>query len=135
MFIPDKEQERARRAMPLVLVVEDDADIRLVMLEALHSAGYEAEAVAGGVHALERLRAGTQPQLILLDSNMAGMSGAAFREAQLQDPALAAIPVLLLSGGENLSDQAQAMRVNFLHKPFRLAELMSAVQQVCGPPR
>ena len=121
--------------MPLVLVVEDDADIRLVMLEALHSAGYQAEAVAGGTEALERLRAGTPPQLILLDSNMAGMNGTAFREAQLKDPKIAAIPVLLLSGGDGLSEQAQAMRVNFLPKPFRLAELMGAVQKVCGPAR
>jgi CheY-like chemotaxis protein len=121
--------------MPMVLVIEDDADIRHVMIEALESAGYQAEAVASGSAALDRLRAGIVPQLILLDSNMAGMNGAAFREAQLKDPDLAPIPVLLLSGGADLTEQAAAMRVNFLRKPFRLAELMGAVQQVCGPPR
>jgi CheY-like chemotaxis protein len=120
--------------MPMVLVVEDDADIRQVMLEALEGAGYQAEAVAGGAEALHRLRAGAMPQLILLDSNMTGMSGAAFREAQLKDPDLASIPVLLLSGAAGLSEQAAAMRVDFLRKPFRLAELVGAVQQVCGPP-
>lgn len=121
--------------MPLVLVVEDDADIRQVMLEALQGAGYQAEAVSGGAQALERLRAGAPPQLILLDSNMAGMSGAAFREAQLKDADLARIPVLLMSGAASLSEQAKAMRVDSLRKPFRLAELIAAVEQLCGPPR
>jgi CheY-like chemotaxis protein len=119
----------------MVLVVEDDADIRHVMVDALEGAGYQAEAVESGAAALSRLRAGAVPQLILLDSNMAGMSGAAFRAAQLKDPDLAAIPVLLLSGAAGLSEEAAAMQVNFLRKPFRLAELMGAVEQVCGPPR
>ena len=120
--------------MPMVLVVEDDADIRQVMREALEGAGYDVELVAGGAEALHRLEAGSIPQLILLDSNMAGMSGAAFRAAQLENPRLASIPVLLLSGAASLAEQAAAMRVDFLRKPFRLAELIRAVQQACGPP-
>ena len=117
----------------LILVVEDDSDIRQVMLEALQSAGYLAEAVPGGAEALARLRGGAvTPALILLDNNMAGMNGVAFRQAQLADPELAGIPVLLLSGAAGLAEQAAEMNVQFLRKPFRLAELLAAVQQVCG---
>jgi two-component system response regulator BaeR len=117
--------------MALVLVVEDDADIRQVMIDALESAGYEAEAVPDGRAALRRLRAGIAPLLILLDCNMAGMDGAGFRAEQMRDAAISEIPVLLLSGGADLSEQAVSMGVRYLGKPFRLSELIAAVDEIC----
>jgi CheY-like chemotaxis protein len=119
--------------MAIVLVVEDDADIREVMIEALAGAGHRAESAASGGAALTLLRdGGPHPELILLDSNMAGMNGPAFRAEQLRDPHLAQIPVLLLSGAADLSELAASMGVRFLRKPFRLGELIAAVDEICA---
>jgi CheY-like chemotaxis protein len=112
-------------------VIEDDADIREVMIEALVAEGHRAAAAASGTAALAQLRDGMKPELILLDSNMAGMNGAAFRAEQLRDPALADIPVLLLSGGGDLAELAASLQVQFLRKPFRLSELIAAVNELC----
>src|SRR3954470_3339684 len=76
-LLAEGRQRRSGR-MAIVLVVEDDADIREVMIEALAGAGHRAETAASGAAALTRLRdGGPRPQLILLDNNMAGMNGPA----------------------------------------------------------
>ena len=77
-----------------ILVVDDDPDIRDSLREVLEDEGYGTSCVANGREALDFLRSGKRPCVILLDLMMPVMDGWQFLEEQKRDPALAAIPVL-----------------------------------------
>src|SRR5437879_4549846 len=77
----DENGIRRARACP-VLIVEDDADLREMMAQLLLLEGFTAQAVGNGREALEYLRRGDAPQLILLDLMMPVMDGWEFRREQ-----------------------------------------------------
>lgn len=104
----------ARRA----LIVDDEAAIRRVLSAILRSRGWEVRTACDGREGLECLRSPWQPDLILLDWNMPVMDGEEFRRQQLADPALARIPTVLVSGVAGLSEQAAALNLRLLPKPF-----------------
>src|SRR5438552_202636 len=90
-----------------VLVVEDDADIRESLGTILEEEGYGVVTTRNGREALSYLRSGRpRPSLILLDLLMPVMSGAEFRAEQERDPALADIPVVVLSGDSRATERA-----------------------------
>ncbi len=110
-----------------LLVVEDDPDLREVLADVLRETGYEVAEAGNGLDALEHLRrAPARPDLIVLDLMMPVMDGWTFRETQLADDALAAIPVIVVSAVEpgTLSVDAR------LAKPFRVEELLAAIPRV-----
>lgn len=80
-----------------VLLVEDNADVRAGMVEWLQAEGFRVVAAENGRDALAQLRAGLKPALIVLDLMMPVMDGIEFREEQLNDAALADIPVVICS--------------------------------------
>lgn len=75
-----------------VLVVEDDDDVRDMMVELLEAGGYTALIARHGEEALAQLRAGQRPCIILLDLMMPVMDGWTFCDEVQKDPALAGIP-------------------------------------------
>ena len=84
--------------MSFLLLVEDDDDLREDFALILRSRGYRVEVAANGAEALARLRARAPlPCIILLDLMMPVMSGWELRSAQLADPVLAGIPVIVLT--------------------------------------
>jgi CheY-like chemotaxis protein len=116
-----------------VLVVEDDDDLRESLVELLQLEGFEVSASANGREALERLRAPGRPSAIVLDLMMPVMSGAEFRAEQLRDPALADIPVLLLTAAHDGRRQAEALRVaRYFAKPVAVEALLAALREHCG---
>ena len=122
----------------MVLVVDDDRDIRDAAVRLLRSDGYSAVAVENGREALGLLRSGTiHPRLIILDLRMPVMDGFAFRTAQLSDPALAPIPVVVLSAdGPHVPEAAERMHAAAaVEKPVDGDELLRVVDAVCGPAR
>jgi CheY-like chemotaxis protein len=117
-----------------VLIVEDDQDIRDSVANVLRDEGYVTTAVANGREAIEQLVAGCRPCLILLDLMMPVMDGWEFREQQRQDPALAQIPVVILSGDGNVRQKANSLDIpEYLVKPFKIDSLLSMVQRYCEP--
>lgn len=114
----------------VVLVVEDDEDIREVIGTLLQEFGYGVVLARNGQEALQRLRSGTcRPCVILLDLWMPVMDGWQFREEQQKDASLAAIPVVALSGtGEERSLDAAA----HLLKPVQFKPLVRTVERFCG---
>jgi len=82
-----------------VLLVEDEPAIALSLGDALREEGLAVATAQNGLEALQLLRNGLRPSVILLDLMMPVMDGASFREAQRRDPRLAAIPVVVLSAG------------------------------------
>src|SRR4051812_28977958 len=116
-----------------VLVVEDDAELREILVEMLEDHGYRATAAANGLEALQRLRGdGIRPCLILLDLMMPVMDGSMFWREKQRDPALAGIPVVVVSAYRDSFEDADLTGVKqFLTKPFDLRRLLSVVGEEC----
>jgi len=114
----------------MVLLVEDDVDVREAVTDTLEDAGYRVIAARHGQEALELLRnGGPRPCLILLDLMMPVMDGWQFRDLQSKDPALADIPVVALSAHGGLHALGAA---DHLRKPVQLRALMDVVERFCG---
>ena len=115
---------------PPVLIVDDDADTRSMVSFSLTHHGYTAVTAENGKDGLAKTRQ-HRPCLILLDLMMPDMDGAEFRRLQVADPAIAAIPVVLISA-HAVSDQvAEELGVRGLRKPFSIDELLAVVQRTC----
>jgi CheY-like chemotaxis protein len=116
-----------------LLIVEDEVDLRETLAEILRCHGFEPATAGSGAEALEVLRSGEAPRVILLDLMMPGMSGWEFRDVQLRDPALAAIPVVLVSGVSDLAEAAAATHAAaFLSKPLDIEVLVEVLTRYCG---
>jgi CheY-like chemotaxis protein len=116
-----------------ILIVEDDSDIRIDLSEILRDEGYEVAAASNGREALDWLRAGNVPCLILLDLMMPVMDGWQFRARQLKSPGMAMIPVVLLSGAGDLRKHATSLAAKgFISKPLELERVLGTVQQHCA---
>jgi CheY-like chemotaxis protein len=113
-----------------VLIVEDDADLREMMAQLLTLEGFHAATATNGREALDYLRKSPRPDLILLDLMMPVMDGWEFSKEQQADPAIAKVPVVVLTA----VDQARAKAVNaaaFLNKPLDFDRLLQLVRQYC----
>ena len=108
-----------------ILLVDDDEALRDVLTEALIDEGFTVSSSANGLEALTTLRAGLRPDVILLDLMMPIMDGWAFREEQSRDPALASIPVVVVTAVHSLHKPIDARAI--LRKPFKLDELLGVL--------
>ena len=112
-------------AVARVLIVDDELDIRETISEVLGFEGHEVFSASDGEQALVRCRQ-LKPDLILLDLMMPGMNGWDFRRAQLRDPEIAAIPVVVVSAVGRSGDLSAS---GFLPKPFGLDDLLAVVRR------
>jgi CheY-like chemotaxis protein len=117
----------------LILIVEDDTDIREDLAEILRAEGYEVATAANGEVACDWLwHAPALPDVILLDLMMPVMDGWHFRAEQLQDATLAGIPVVVLSGAGDVRREATALgAAGYVTKPFKLDSLLGVVHRTC----
>jgi CheY-like chemotaxis protein len=115
-----------------ILVVEDDADVRGALAVVLESQGYDVVEAGDGHEALHRLRSGASVCLILLDIFMPGMDGWTFRTEQMKDPALAGIPVLVITADSSAARTALAGgAISAMTKPIEFDRLLRLVEQHC----
>ncbi len=115
--------------MPSVLIVDDDLDIRREVSEILREEGFDVLIASGGAEALKVLGSSSPPPVvILLDLVMPRTDGWEFRRAQLADPRLASIPVLVFSSFDSgPRDVADLRAAGFVTKPFTIAQLLDAI--------
>jgi CheY-like chemotaxis protein len=116
---------------PLVLVVEDDEDIRDSIAENLEDEGYLVVTAAHGGIALDLLRQDApRPSLILLDLMMPVLNGWEFcAELRKQRPNID-IPIVVLSGDPHVEDHASSLgAVDALAKPISLERLVDVVRR------
>lgn len=112
-----------------ILVVDDTAEIRLLVTTILEQAGHEAVQAAGGERALEMVRQ-EPPNLILLDVMMPGMDGYEVCARLKSDEATRAIPVIFLSALDDSAAQTrgfEAGAADFVNKPISAAVLLARV--------
>lgn len=101
-----------------VLIVEDDGDVREAMTVLLEYAGYPSATAADGYQAIQMLRAGLRPDLIVLDLMMPVLDGWQFRAARRGCPDLATIPTIVCSAlGDAAHQAARLGAVAGLTKP------------------
>jgi DNA-binding response OmpR family regulator len=113
-----------------VLVVDDDPDSRLLLELALSTEGFAVQSAPNGAAALESART-FHPLVILLDLAMPVMDGFAFRAAQLNDPDIATIPVICVSGRHDAYDAARRLALaGCVGKPFALDEVIARVRRI-----
>ena len=112
-----------------VLIVEDDDDLRDMMAQMLTLEGFDAAAVANGREALEYLHSASPPNVILLDLMMPVMDGWEFRRQQKADPALAPVPVIVLSALDPARAAVDATA--FMKKPLDFDRLLELVRAHC----
>lgn len=109
-----------------ILVVDDDADLRETVQMLLELEGFAVTAAANGRAALERLRAGERPGLILLDLMMPEMNGWEFLQHARQDPNLGSIPIVIMTA-HGAADLPPVPAEDLLRKPFDAAKLLATV--------
>src|SRR4051794_9392013 len=80
-----------------ILVVEDDPDLRELLKQTLAGEGFDVETTSDGFMALNTLRTGPLPHLILLDVKMPKMDGWQFCQARRANSALSSVPIVILS--------------------------------------
>lgn len=115
-----------------VLVVEDHEDTRESLTLLLQAKGYTVDSARDGNEALQKLRCGGTPCLVLLDLHMPVMSGWQLRRKLLEDRDLASLPVIILSGEEDLEESAAALNVTaHLQKPVQLDRLYGLLEEYC----
>jgi CheY-like chemotaxis protein len=111
-----------------VLVVDDDAGIRLTLSEILESEGYSVRTAGNGRDAL-RVLSDWQPHVILLDLMMPEMDGWAFLHERQADAGLLRIPVVVMSAGYN--PHARPLKAEALvPKPFSIDDLLGQVESL-----
>jgi CheY-like chemotaxis protein len=116
-----------------VLIVDDDAAIRDALTSMLEEEGHRAVSAENGAVAMERLREGLRPCAILLDLMMPVMDGWDFRAMQRRDPALADIPIIVITAVGFRTDTilTQFGAVECVHKPPPPSALLDAVRRHC----
>jgi CheY-like chemotaxis protein len=118
-----------------ILIVEDDADLAAVVADVLEVAGYDVATAAHGREAVDRLRSGLLPELILLDLMMPVMDGWEFRAEQTLIPGASAIPVIALTADGDAKHKAVKLdAAGYLAKPVAMQRLLAEVERICGPP-
>lgn len=112
-----------------VLVVDDDADLRLAVTSALSENHYRVDQASDGEEAVNRVRAGHY-NLVLLDVNMPRMSGLeALKEIKAHDPS---IVVIILTAFSNIRDAVEATKegaYNYLEKPIKADNLVYLIDK------
>jgi two-component system, OmpR family, response regulator MprA len=113
----------------LLMVVDDDEDIREVAKLLLEIEGYRVATASDGADAWEQVNESERPSLILLDLMMPRMDGEQFIKALRASP-LAGIPVVIMSGQNAADDKAKELAADdCLTKPTDLEQLLLTIRR------
>ena len=118
--------------MARILVIDDEAPIRLLCRVNLEAAGMEIIEAEDGPSGLEAARS-ERPDAILLDVMMPGMDGWQVLEGLLEDERTREIPIVFLTARAELRDQARGLElggVDYVTKPFNPLELAPLVEDL-----
>lgn len=113
-----------------VLVVDDNQSGRQLLVDIIQSMNLDVIQAADGYEALNKARE-HQPDLLILDVNMPGMSGFEVVQQLKSDSLTAAIPILLLTALDNVDSRVQGLKLgadDYVTKPFNPRELMERVR-------
>lgn len=109
-----------------LLVVEDDPDLRQLVLYTFEDEGYEVSTAANGIEALERVET-EHPDVVLLDINMPLMDGATLAAELKRLPHTKDVALVAISAATNLRSHADMPVDSWIVKPFDMAQLLTVI--------
>lgn len=108
-----------------ILIVEDDADLRATLAEAMRDTGAEILVASDGLEALDRLRSGPAPAVVLLDLRLPQLDGQELLRELRADARFEHLPVITMTAGSSRAEDAEV--VAQLRKPLDLEGLLEIV--------
>ena len=118
--------------VPLLAVVDDDADVRVALTRLVSSAGFAVETFASGVEFLHSLQ-DHEPDCVVLDLHMPEMSGFDVQGALASGHS--ALPVIVITGHHTPESHARAIQLGakgYLRKPVNDSVLLEAIEKAIG---
>jgi CheY-like chemotaxis protein len=119
----------AKRPEKPVLLIDDNPDVRESMAALLEVDGYAVVAATDGEDALDYLRNGLEPCVILLDMLMPRKNGLQFRIEQLADPKYSTIPTIAYSADGGLESKAVVLGLPFIRKPDLPGRVLDVIER------
>ena len=122
------------RTTKTILLVDDEANLRILVRTTLDVAEYRIIEATDGTTALDLARQ-QRPDLLVLDWMMPGLNGIEVVQALRQDPTTAHIPIIMLSARGQATDQERGRSMGisaYLVKPFSPLELLRSVLEILG---
>ena len=113
----------------IILIVEDDLDLRRTWRLALQLEGFDVEEAGDGIAALRRLEE-RQPDLVLLDLGLPALGGLSVQQEIAAHALTMAIPIVIVTGSTDDLSHVDVSCV--LRKPVTLDELVSTVRRCLG---
>jgi CheY-like chemotaxis protein len=113
---------------PLILVVDDDDELRSVLEDTLSSKGYRTRTAANGRDALAYLRDGGQPDLMLLDLSMPEMDGWQLRHLVGGDARMGSFPIIVMTAAQDQTHGNLGV-AEVIAKPFSLDQLLVVLRR------
>jgi two-component system phosphate regulon response regulator PhoB len=116
----------------LVLIVDDERDLRTLLDFNLKQAGYQTAHASTGAEALARARSG-QPHVVILDLNLPDVSGTDVCRLLRSDPQTKDVPILMLTARGSEADRIAGLELgadDYVSKPFSVRELILRVDSV-----
>jgi two-component system CheB/CheR fusion protein len=133
------QQANASERKPRALVIDDEADIRLMLDLFLRGEGFEVSAAPSAVTALEIAQRATEAfDLIISDIGLPRMDGYQLAEALRQLPGYAAVPMIAVTGFVEYADRTRALQSGFderLTKPINLGLLIKLIREFSARPQ
>ena len=114
---------------PCILVVDDEAAIRELLKLQLSAAGYEI-VLAEDAFAARRLLYEAAPDVMIVDAHLPYLSGVEFVSTLVGEPSLPWVPVIFITGREELLERAATLGSACLVKPFLIERLIELVQRL-----
>jgi DNA-binding response OmpR family regulator len=121
---------------PMILLVDDDPDVRLAMHVRLKANGYDTCFASDAISSVSEARK-QQPSLIILDLGLPGGDGFVVIERLKRHPSLTVIPIIVVSARDASGNQERALKAGakvYLQKPVDNAELLAIIRQTLGQP-
>jgi DNA-binding response OmpR family regulator len=115
-----------------VLIVEDEPDIRELVVHHLKREGYQVSAASSGEEALRQVQA-APPDLVILDLMMPAMNGLEVCRRLRQDPSTVSLPIVMLTAKGDEVDRVLGLEIgadDYIVKPFSPKELLARVRAV-----
>src|ERR1700722_10917741 len=114
-----------------ILVIDDEADIRMLMCGILKDEGYESRAAGSSSEALAAIRQ-RQPTLVLLDIWLQGSELDGIEILKIIRRELPALPVVMISGHGNIETAVASIKIgayDFIEKPFKADRLLLIIDR------
>ena len=117
----------------MIYIVEDDANIRELVIYTLQSTGFDAKGYEGGISFFKDLSAGKVPELVLLDIMLPGEDGISILRKIRSNPETKNMPVIMMTAKGAEYDKVLGLDSgadDYITKPFGMMELVSRIKAV-----